>query len=63
MIILFLISCLANKQSTNLGAVDMIEGKLCQIQLVSGEIIAVKSDICMHLQEGDMIKVERLGSR
>ena len=63
MIILFLISWLSAKHPVDLGAVDLIEGKLCKIQLTTGEIVQLESDICHHLHEGDMLKVVRIECR
>ena len=64
LLFIFMLGCLGYKHHTiDLGAVDTVEKKICNIQLVDGKIITVESDICQYLKEGDALKVVRVETR
>ena len=58
-VFLFL-ACFGPKRTyVDFGAVDVIDKKVCVIQLAEGETIEIESEICSRLREGDVIKVVR----
>ena len=54
MMLLFLVSCLAHK-TTLTGVIDYVHSDHCAVELNTGEIVQVKSDICLRAKEGDII--------
>ena len=64
LLFIFMLGCLGHKHYTaDLGAVDTVEKKICNIQLADGKIITVESDICQYLKEGDALKAVRVETR
>lgn len=58
MINLILFSCLT--KTIDVGTVDLVEPKICTVQLPDESIIAIDSEICSSLKEGDVIQVVRI---
>jgi len=51
---LLLFCCFAHKTSL-VGVVDHVDSDTCRLELVSGEIIMIKSNICNSAKEGNLI--------
>mgnify|MGYP001269838265 CR=1 FL=1 len=53
--ILFLFACLAPHRTNLTGVVDRIGSQNCSIELSTGEVVVVESNICQKVKEGDVI--------
>ena len=51
--------CVPQERIVYVGAVDNIENRICKIQIASGRVITVESEICKNFREGDEIRVIR----
>ena len=58
--IIFLISCFMHKTTLS-GIVDHVSLSKCTVELSTGDLIVIESDICKNLKEGD--KIYFYGSR
>ncbi len=64
LIFILLTGCFAQKHRLiYLGAVDTVDRKICNVQLDDGKIVAVESELCTKLKEGDELRVVRHASR
>ena len=41
------------------GIVDMVDEKVCIVQLADESFVEIESALCASLREGDVVKVER----
>ena len=52
--ILLLISCVMHKTDLS-GVVDHVSYSKCTVELNTGEVIVIESQVCKNLKEGDII--------
>ena len=54
MILFLIMSCFAHKTTLS-GVVDYINDDSCSVELNSGELIVIRSKVCVSAKEGDTI--------
>ena len=57
MISLLLFACAT--KIVDIGTVDISEQDICVLQLSDETIVEIKSELCLNLREGDVIRVVR----